>query len=343
MIASKISFNSSGTGYVLQRSFYIGITITNILYGIELLLYFETMRILLTTRRTSKKSSVFYLVFNNVILVLVTIWVATQALFGEEIWILDARYPGNPDQYWDARSSTCYMDCGTTAAVLLQLMTDALMIYRCQVIWAGYRVIIVPLILWLATLVLGILLDWTVSSPGDDDFTFSSRLSFAYYTVAVFLNITVTCLICYRILRHGREAKEHLGHEYARLYFTIVTLIVECVFPYTFTGIAFLVSLGIGSLTSIAFISVYISMMCISPQMLILHIIMGKARENDTSGQSGSSLKFSPQSIETTTQPFGPNVDSDEIDCGSKRAEPANDPPTERLASVSSSDIAMNV
>ena len=68
-------------------------------------------------------------------------------------------------------------------------------------------------------------------------------------------------MICYRIVRHGRKVQEHLGHEYASTYFAILTLVVESVLPYTLSGIAFLVSLGVGSPTSVAFISVYLLMM----------------------------------------------------------------------------------
>ena len=113
-----------------------------------------------------------------------------------------------------------------------------------------------------ASIVLGVLVDWTSSSPGGDFFTgFASQLGLVYYTVSVFLNTVLTCMICYRIVRHGRKVREHLGSEYASSYFAIVTLVVESVLPYTLSGIAFLVSLGVGSSTSVAFVSVYFLMM----------------------------------------------------------------------------------
>ena len=68
-------------------------------------------------------------------------------------------------------------------------------------------------------------------------------------------------MICYRVVRHGKIVQEHLGHEYASLYFAIVTTIIESVLPYTLSGVAFLVSLGVGSPLSAAFICVYFLMM----------------------------------------------------------------------------------
>ncbi|KAF8554523.1 hypothetical protein OG21DRAFT_1059743 [Imleria badia] len=94
-------------------------------------------------------------------------------------------------------------------------------------------------------------------------------------------------------MQHGRKVQEYLGHEYASSYFSVVTLVVESVLPYTLSGIAFLVSLGVGSPTS-AFISVYLLMMCISPQMLILRVIVGRSWDKDTFKQPVSTVKFSP-------------------------------------------------
>ena len=98
----------------------------------------------------------------------VTVWIATQAIFGEKMWLLDSDFQGGPGAYWETNISDWYMDWGTTAVILLQLMTDSLMvghgrerqnmcslgwfqIYRCRIIWNSYRAIIVPIILWLST------------------------------------------------------------------------------------------------------------------------------------------------------------------------------------------------
>ena len=55
--------------------------------------------------------------------------------------------------------------------------------------------------------------------------------------------------------------EKHLGQEYASVYFALMAIIVESVLPYTLSGVAFLVSYGIGSDTSIAFACVYVMMM----------------------------------------------------------------------------------
>ena len=103
---------------------------------------------------------------------------------------------------------------------------------------------------------------WVTSTPGSDYYTgIAAQLSLAYWSVSVFLNTTLTSMICYRVMRHGKTVQKHLGNEYASPYFAVIALIVESVLPYTLSGIAFLVALGVGSPTSTAWICVYFLMM----------------------------------------------------------------------------------
>jgi len=228
----------------------------------------------------------------------ITVWIAAEAFFGQKAWLLDSDFPlGGPQPHWKTEITAWYMEWSRIEVVIVQLMTDALMIHRCRIIWNSNRVVVAPIILWLATLTLGVMLEWANSLPGSSFQTgLSDQICFAYWSISVFLNTTLTCMICYRVVRYGRMIQKHLGNEYASLYFTVATVIIESVLPYTLSGIAFLVSFGMGSPTYGAFISVYLLMMCISPQMLILRVISGAAWDNETFTQPGSTIKFNNDS-----------------------------------------------
>lgn len=96
--------------------------------GVVLVLYFRTMVILLRNRGEHKKFSLFYALFSSMMVFSITVWVATQALFGEKMWLLDSDFPGGPDAYWNAHIWIWYMDWAATGIIALQLMTDALMV-----------------------------------------------------------------------------------------------------------------------------------------------------------------------------------------------------------------------
>ncbi|KAF9240068.1 hypothetical protein BU15DRAFT_46081 [Melanogaster broomeanus] len=288
-----------------QVASYIATNVQNILYGVELVFYFKTMQVLLRQgqRGQRTKSNIFYAFFSSMMFFLITVWVVTQVIFSETMWIQEQDYPGGPGQWSASHMSIWYMDLGTTAAIVLQLMTDALMIYRCRIVWNSYRIIVAPSILWVATLGLGIVVDWTSSSPEGNFFEgLPSILGLSYYTISALLNTTVTCIICYHIVRHGTRLKNQLGQEYAYPYFDVVSIIVESVLPYTLSGIAFLVSFGTGSPTSAVFLSVYIMAMCISPQMLILRVILRRARNDDRGRTPVTAVKFSAGGISTTSE-----------------------------------------
>jgi len=101
-------------GSLFQNSVYIGINIQNILYGesrnachetmetyhfvrtgVVLVLYFRTMVILLRNRGEHETCNLFYAIFSSMTVFSITIWVATQALFGEKMWLLDSDFPGS--------------------------------------------------------------------------------------------------------------------------------------------------------------------------------------------------------------------------------------------------------
>ena len=89
----------------------------------------------------------------------------------------------------------------------------------------------------------------------------SSQLALVFYATSVFLSTTLTCMICYRLLRHASTMREYLGEQFASPYSTTVMFIVESVLPYTLTGIAFLVSFGLVSWVAMTLWCVYTPMM----------------------------------------------------------------------------------
>lgn len=96
--------------------------------GIELFLYFNTIRILLSNRGKHKKSNLFYALFSSMMVFLITVWIATKAIFGQNMLLLDSNFSGGPDAYWTANIGVWYMDWATMTVIVLQLMTDALMV-----------------------------------------------------------------------------------------------------------------------------------------------------------------------------------------------------------------------
>lgn len=75
----------------------------------------------------------------------------------------------------------------------------------------------------------------------------ATLISLAYYSICVLLNTILTSLICYPIIRYGKLIRTELGHEHSAVYFAVAEIIVESALPFTLSGIAFLVALGVRS------------------------------------------------------------------------------------------------
>ncbi|OCH85522.1 hypothetical protein OBBRIDRAFT_739746 [Obba rivulosa] len=263
---------------LFQNCYYIGISVNAILYGVELVLYFQTMSLLLKRdRRRMSKSDKFFAYYSTALLVLITIYMSTEAVFGEEMWIVHASDPGGPAAYFEMNASIWYQTWGTASGVVLNWLNDGLMIYRCFVIWNNYRIVVIPGIIYVATWGLGILEIWASGSPGANFFAGNAaRIVLAYFSTTVGLNVLTTTLICVRILAQARRVQELLGSGGGHAYTNATALIVESALPYSLGGIAAIVSMGLNSDTSVLMGSFYIMFACISPQLLILRVLSGR-------------------------------------------------------------------
>ncbi|KAL4079946.1 hypothetical protein V8B97DRAFT_1864092 [Scleroderma yunnanense] len=276
--------------------------------GVQLVLYFRTMQLLLTPRERRKPSSRFYMFFSTAMCVLITIWIVTQVALGDQMWVAHWNYPDGPQAYFEIYASAWYQILGSTALLVLQLMTDGLMIYRCYSIWSNYRVIVLPCVLWLATLVVGILFEWATALPRSNFFFGRcAHIALCYYALITALNILVTAMICYRSVSLGKIVKSQLGPAYASMYFNVVTVVVESLLPFTILGIIFLITLGIGSPIATTLQSVYLMFICISPQLLILRVIL----QREDAGKAVTTMRFAPDPITVGTLHTVQRIDSD--------------------------------
>lgn len=73
-------------------------------------------------------SGTLFIAFNAALLLLITVYVATEAVFGQEMWIVHADYSGGQDRFLRDHASVWYQTLGTSACIVLNLLSDALMV-----------------------------------------------------------------------------------------------------------------------------------------------------------------------------------------------------------------------
>ncbi len=163
----------------------------------------------------------------------------------------------------------------------------------------------------LSTPVLGVLTCYYSGKPNADFFLgLAANIALSYYSIVIGLNFACTVLICGRILWVSRRLQQTLGGAAARTYTGAAALMIESMMPYTLLGIAYVATLGVNHPTSILFLSLYImctvrphyvlfrlmrrlihrSFQCISPQVIMLRVLLGRAWTKETA--VGSTMVF---------------------------------------------------
>ncbi|EJF62039.1 hypothetical protein BD309DRAFT_1066392 [Dichomitus squalens] len=282
---------------LFQNAFYIGNNFNAILYGVELVLYFMTIRIMLSRKRKHVPTDKYFLLFSTVLLLLNTVFVATEAVFGQEMWIVNANYPGGMDAYLGDFASVWYQTFGTAASIVLNLCSDGLLIYRCYVVWNDLRIIAGPVIIYLASFSLGIAQLYESGRPHANYFAgLAQKLGIGYTSCIISLEIILTALICSRIYFVGRRYGHAMGEEVGRAYTSAAAIIVESMLLSTLTGIAYLISFARNSDIDIFFLSIYVMMTCIAPQLVVLRVVAGRAWTREKSTMIQSKLEFTDAS-----------------------------------------------
>ncbi len=95
--------------------------------GVEVVMYFMTVRQLLY-RRTTRASYKFFLAYSTALILLLTIDIAVNAVWAEQMWITFRDAPGGVPEYIGTQLSDWYQAWGSSAAVALVFMSDALLV-----------------------------------------------------------------------------------------------------------------------------------------------------------------------------------------------------------------------
>ncbi|KAJ6529408.1 hypothetical protein DFH09DRAFT_1185069 [Mycena vulgaris] len=188
-----------------------------------------------------------------------------------------------------ARLLYLYQSLALTQDIVLainNLLTDSLLLYRCYVIWGSRkRILLVPGILILATMILGFISGLgyyrLISLAVDID----PRVPF---TMATTTNILLMCLTAGRIWYIGLQAQTVTGQRFRQQYDTAVAIILESGLLYCLCAIIYVISasLNSGSASAMIFNGVAWGLfqlgVNIVPTLILVRVGLGRSTENTT-------------------------------------------------------------
>ncbi|GAW03173.1 hypothetical protein LENED_004874 [Lentinula edodes] len=247
--------SSSTIDLPLERSLYVGNFIRGILYGIELFTFAQAAHTILSQPpQSNHRGQTFYVYYGAVLIMMVTIAVITDALWGEYMWIDHRDVSGGPLAYFEATTSMWMNVLGSAADATANIMGDGLLLYRCYMIWgSNLWVVAFPCCIYLASSVLVVITVVESALPGAFLLNgTAANFGVPWVSLSVSLNVILTAMICGRLLMMRR----------------------------------------MNNPTSDAFAYVWGMFCSLSPQLIILRVAMGHGWSRDTVQEVSGQIVF---------------------------------------------------
>ncbi|KAK7027979.1 hypothetical protein VNI00_015065 [Paramarasmius palmivorus] len=294
----------SASTLVFERYWYLGIVFKSIIYGLVLYISFNTIHLLYhdpspSRSQLNRRVLIAYVV---VIVVLMTISIVANALLGQNMWIENRDHPGGPYGYYTATAADWINVAGTASVMFGNFIGDALLLYRCYIIWnSNLYIVVLPFLIFLGSTALSIVSLVHSALPGADFFGRNS-VDFAIPWIALTcgLNILLTGLITCRILGARRELNRITNsQELSQVYTGVIAILVESALPFSILGIVLAALLGAGNRVYTLFVNLWGSYVGLAPLLIIHRVALGKAWSKETARDINSTqLHFAPPPID---------------------------------------------
>ena len=131
----------------LERSLYVGKILRAVLYGensqlvmnhlsapykqgagAEICTFFASIYCISNSSSGHRKGQRLYIGYGGILLLLVTIEVAMDGLWGQYMWIDHRNYPGGPLGFFVASEGSWYIVTGWAAGIVTNILGDALLV-----------------------------------------------------------------------------------------------------------------------------------------------------------------------------------------------------------------------
>ncbi|KIJ64927.1 hypothetical protein HYDPIDRAFT_89869 [Hydnomerulius pinastri MD-312] len=286
-MSSSWTPNENAQTLFAERCWLQGVMVSSVAYGISVSLYVMSFHLLVrNSTRVEFKKRLPLLIYITVAFILGTIFMVTLAAFTQMAFIDNRDYPGGPNAYENNMFSIPVDDVGNASFVLTNWLADALVVWRCKVIYQGCRVpiwivMLLPCLMLAASIAMGIMFLIQVSTT-NPYVTSNINFTLPYLSISLALNIIVTIAIVLRLLTLRYRIVSVLGATYGTQYTSIAAMIIESAALYSVLSVAFLVLFGIGNAVSEVFLQSLSQFQIIATLLIAFRVAQGKGWSEDT-------------------------------------------------------------
>ncbi|KAL1688297.1 hypothetical protein GGG16DRAFT_60235 [Schizophyllum commune] len=266
---------------MMDRTNFIGAVLGGGAWGVLLTVSFLTVQALIaymsSKSQASRNFAIPLLAFVFLIFACGTINYAANTDISRRMFVENRLYPDGPSAYLMEHYDDKINVLGNASYVVANFLADALLLYRCYVVWAKrWWIIIIPACVYIASTTMSILLLYQTSQP-TESLWLQVNVGLAYFSLSLAVNLLLTLLIVGRLLAMSNRVKNMLGAQHAHTYTSIAALVVESATPYALTNLVFIITYGIGSPGSNVVLPILSQIMCTSSVLIILRVASGRA------------------------------------------------------------------
>lgn len=278
----------------LERSLYYGLLFMCVCYGFEIYMFSHSLILWLRTGGPARRARRFYIIIGALSMIFTGIVIANDAVFMQFMWIDKRNHPGGPLGYLADNSSIWFQTWGTAANMVTNFIGDALLIYRLYVIWqANVWITVFPILLYLGSMSMALVTLYQSAVPGSHFFRGNTvRFGVPWAALSVALNIVVTALITYQLMRCRKQLKRILPEDALRMYTGVSAILIESALPFSILGILFAITYGKNMDVGPAFLFVWATFCALSPQFIIFRVTVGKSWTSDLISQAHNGTTF---------------------------------------------------
>ncbi|KAI0258330.1 hypothetical protein BC834DRAFT_975244 [Gloeopeniophorella convolvens] len=294
-----MSYRPDETSFQLftERAWLQGAILSAVAYGSAFTLFAICLNILIKqTNRTNIKIKGAFIAYITILFILGTIFMVSSAEFTQLAFIDNRNFPGGPAAYENAMFSIPVDMAGNAAFVLTTWFADALLVWRCMVIYKGCQfplwvIMAFPCLVYTASVVMGILWLKQLSTTSPYGTSASINWTIPCLSISLALNILVSIAIVIRLLVYRRRISLLMGRHHGSQYTSIAAMIIESASIYSAFSIFFLVPFGMNSPVSEIVLQSLSEIQICTTLLIVFRVAQGKGWSQDTTTQVFSKQK----------------------------------------------------
>ncbi|KAK0446607.1 uncharacterized protein EV420DRAFT_898063 [Desarmillaria tabescens] len=298
MLSLNLSWTPNESPRVLlsERSWFAGIFITAVAYGVALTLSVQCLSLLIRSINPSNyKIKMFWIFYVSLLFICATLYAAAGAKINEFAFIDYRLYPGGPsafeyDYFWLPVNAM-----GNTFFIIANWLSDAVVVWRCVIVYAdcGYpqwAILVLPVLAYLASFTISLMWLIQVCNPNYSPWVFKNvNFTTPFLYVSLALNIVMTLAIVLRLLMYRWRISRIMGKRYGSQYTNVVTMLIESAALYSTFSMLCIIPFSLNHPIQNVFIQVFSEAQIVSTLMIIFRVARGQAWSADTASTIFSS------------------------------------------------------